>query len=129
MKLIKNNIQKEVNTEIAARELTAYMLQTIPAYQDIEHLIIYLDNWWTNIGRPRGFKNAYLQYNGEELIFTVINNKIEYNDEDEDVMTDIDIDVANDKLFAKLNMTVLLLPSASQDTLDEFLYPTRIQIG
>jgi hypothetical protein len=99
MKLIRDGIVKEQNANQIASELRFDMADRIPTSYNLKQLVVYLEDWWKSVGISRGFKSAYLQVEEAHLNFIVLNNKTEFNEDDENILTDLDVDIARNQLF------------------------------
>ncbi|KKN13938.1 hypothetical protein LCGC14_1001240 [marine sediment metagenome] len=69
--------------------------------------------------------DAYLTVREAELMFVVVKKTQEYDREFEDSLTDLDIAIAQDEDFEMINLSVLELPNAPDDSVAVFLSPTN----
>ncbi len=74
---------------------------------------------WLN-GRS-DISNAYLTVRDGGFLFLVVKNDASYSESLEDELSELDIQLANDKLINSLSVDVLALPHASAVAVDTFI--------
>jgi hypothetical protein len=66
---------------------------------------------------------AYVTIRDSDILFFIVRKTVEYNRDFEDVLTDFDIEVAEDRNLDKIRMSVLAIPKSSPQTITSFLRP------
>lgn len=66
---------------------------------------------------------AYITSRDTGLLFLVVRNVVEYGREFEDALTDLDVDVAQNPNLDLVQLSVLAIPKASDESVASFLNP------
>ena len=74
-------------------------------------------------------QEAYLTTRDSDLLFLIVRKSKPFNAPLEEVLTDLDLEVANDKDFDRLRLSVLALPATSEDSVKSFLCPQAPEVG
>lgn len=84
---------------------------------ELQILLKKLATW---LSLQSGIDTAFVTVRDGGLLFVVVRDNAECDDEFEDSLTDVDIDIANDPDLNRIRLDVLSLPKASPCALDTF---------
>ena len=74
-------------------------------------------------GNKGEIESAFLTVRDAGLLFLVVRNSKKYNGKFEDKLTDLDIEIARDKNYDKIKLSVLAIPQVDFEQISSFLDP------
>jgi hypothetical protein len=77
---------------------------------------------WIHVNKNE-IESAFLTVRDAGLLFLVVRNSKKYNGQFEDKLTELDIEVAQDKNFDKIKLSVLAIPQVDFEQISSFLNP------
>ena len=116
----ENKEQFYLTVENAVNACKAYKTNAKFYYQFnklLQRLAIWIREHDSNVGM------AFLTIRDAGLLFLINRTSIKYDREFEDSLTDLDIEVAHDKNFNTIKMSVLALPKSNKEAILSFLNP------
>ena len=109
-----------VTVEAAIRACNAAVQYS--AFEPVfSNLLTHLGEWKRQ--HEEQILDAYLTVRDAELMFVVVKKTREYDREFEDLLTSLDIGIAQDKDFEMINLSVLGLPKSPTKSVADFLSP------
>jgi hypothetical protein len=76
-----------------------------------------------NKNHENDISNAFLTVRDANLLFLIVKKSVKFDSEFEDELTDLDIEIAQDKKFNKIKLSVLALPQTDFHSINSFLTP------
>lgn len=89
--------------------------------QAFKSLLTRLQSWISE--HEKDVDSAYLSVRDAGLLFVVVRKGASYDRDFEDLLTQVDLEIANDSEFNTIRMNVLALPNCPSDSITAFVSP------
>lgn len=98
------------------------MKQLLVFNDQFEHLLSHLAQWMED--HKSKIKKAFVTVRDAGLMFLLVQNQVRFDGEFEDILSDLDIEIAQNPEYSLIHLSVLALPNCSQEGYESFLSPT-----